>query len=64
MAKPIQPTPTLEGKDAENFYRELERVKSKEEIEKTQKEFEEADRVFRILGKHLIKKMLDWGLYA
>lgn len=59
MAKLIQPTPTLEGKDAENFYRELERVKTKKEIEMTQKEFEEADRVFRILGKHLIMKMIE-----
>lgn len=59
MAKPIQPTPTLEGKDAENFFKELYRVKTKEEIEKRNKLFEESDRIFRMLGKELIKKMIS-----
>ena len=59
MAKPIQPTPTLEGKDAENFYKELDRVKTKEEKLQIKKEFERADKVFRILGKDLIKKMIS-----
>jgi len=59
MAKPIQPTPTLEGEDAENFYRELERVKTKEEIQERKKRFAEADRVFKTLGKHLVEKMIQ-----
>ena len=59
MAKPIQPTPTLEGKDAENFFKELARVKTREEIEEKMKLFEESDRVFKLLGKHLIKKMIS-----
>jgi len=42
MARPIEPTPTLEGVDAENFYKELERPRSKEEIESRSKMFAEA----------------------
>jgi hypothetical protein len=59
MAKPIQPTPTLEGKDAENFYKELERVKTKEEIARLRHNFKDADKTFKLLGRHLIEKMLD-----
>ncbi len=58
MARPIEPTPTLEGEDAENFYRELERIKSPEEIEQRRKMFAEADRVFKLLGKDFVKKMM------
>lgn len=59
MAKPIEPTPTLEGEDAENFFKELNRVKTKEEIEERKKLFEESDKVFRIYGEDLIRKMLS-----
>ena len=59
MAKPIQPTPTLEGKDAENFYNELARVKTKREIEERRKRFERADKIFRMYGKDLIRRMLS-----
>ena len=59
MAKPIQPTPTLEGKDAENFFKELDRVKTKEEIEKLREIYKDADKTFKLLGKHLITDMLD-----
>jgi hypothetical protein len=33
MAKPIAPTPTLEGKDAYNFLMEMQRPATKEEKE-------------------------------
>lgn len=59
MARPIEPTPTLEGEDAENFYRELERPRSKEEVEQRREMFAEADRVFKQLGKHIIQKMSE-----
>lgn len=59
MARPIEPTPTLEGKDAENFYKELDRVRSKEEIEQRRKMFARADAVFRIHGRGIIKKMAE-----
>ena len=59
MARPIEPTPTLEGMDAENFYRELDRPKTREETEQRKKMFTEADRVFKRLGKHIIQKMSE-----
>lgn len=59
MAKPIEPTPILEGKDAENFFKELGRVKTKQEIEKRKKLFEDSDRIFKLLGGHLIKKIIS-----
>ncbi len=59
MAKPIQPTPTLEGKDAENFFIELERVKTKKEKIAIQNELEEADKIFRQLGKHLVERIIQ-----
>lgn len=59
MARPIEPTPTLEGEDAENFYRELERPRSPEEIERKRKMFEEADRIFMRYGRKFILKMLS-----
>ncbi len=58
MARPIESTPTLEGVDAENFFRELERPRSKEEVELRKRVFAEADSVFKRLGKHIIGKML------
>ena len=33
MAKPIEPTPVLEGKDAERFYRSLKNAKYSQEKE-------------------------------
>ena len=59
MARPIEPTPTLEGVDAENFYQELERPRTREEIEQRKKMFAEADRVYKRLGKHIIQKMSE-----
>ena len=59
MAKPIQPTPTLEGKDAENFFKELTRVRTKEEIREIRERFERADKIFRMYGKDLIRKMIS-----
>lgn len=59
MARPIEPTPTLEGEDAENFYRELERPLSQEELEQRRKMFAEAEKTFRVLGKNIIRKMLE-----
>ena len=59
MARPIEPTPTLEGVDAENFYKELERPKTKEEIEKRKKMFAEADRIFKKYGKKFVEKMIE-----
>ena len=42
MAKPIELTPTLRGKDAERFLSEMENVKpvSKEELEQIKKDYE------------------------
>ena len=42
MPKPIELTPTLRGKDAERFLREMENVKpvSKEELEQVKKDYE------------------------
>jgi len=59
MAKPIQPTPTLEGKDAENFFKELDRVKTKEEIERLREIYKDADKTFRKYGKHLLREIFD-----
>lgn len=41
MAKPIEPTPTLTGKDAEQLLRELERVCSADEAERRLKKANE-----------------------
>ena len=42
MAKPIELTPTLRGKNAERFLSEMENVKpvSKEELEQIKKDYE------------------------
>lgn len=57
MARPIEPTPTLEGEDAENFYRELERPLSLEELEQRRKMFAEAEEIFKRHGRKFIEKM-------
>ncbi len=58
MARPIEPTPTLEGIDVENFYRELERPKTTKEIEQRRKMFAEADYIFKKFGGKFIRKMV------
>ena len=42
MAKPVELTPTLKGKDAERFLRQMDEVKpvSKEEMERIRKNYE------------------------
>ncbi|GEM_PF-5353995 len=47
MARLIQPTPTLQGEDAENFYSELQRKKTKEEINIRNKLFQESKSIFQ-----------------
>ncbi|MBI2668286.1 hypothetical protein HYX14_00420 [Candidatus Woesearchaeota archaeon] len=59
MARPIEPTPTLEGKDAENFYKELERPRTAEELEQRREMFERAEKTFKTLGKDIIRKMME-----
>ena len=59
MARPIEPTPTLEGVDAENFYRELERPKTKAEIEERSKMFTRADMIFKRYGRKFVQKMME-----
>jgi len=51
MAQPIESTPTLYGRDAERFYKELERPKSREEIKKRKKQLEEAAKAYERLRK-------------
>ncbi len=59
MARPIEATPTLEGVDAENFYRELERPRTKTEIEERKKMFVQADMIFKRYGKKFVQKMIE-----
>jgi len=59
MARPIEPTPTLEGVDAENFYKELERPKSREEIEHQRMMIKQGELIFRRYGQNIIKKMSE-----
>ena len=42
MAKPVELTPTLKGKDAERFLRQMDEVKpvSKEEMDRIRKNYE------------------------
>ncbi len=59
MARPIEPTPTLEGVDAENFYKELERPRSREEIEHKRMMLKQGELIFRRYGQNIIKKMSE-----
>ncbi|MBI2147523.1 hypothetical protein HYU19_03530 [Candidatus Woesearchaeota archaeon] len=57
MAHPIEPTPTLEGKDAENFYKYLARKRTAKEIEQRRKIFEQADIIYRQVWKPYFKSI-------
>lgn len=46
MAKPIEPTPTLKGKDAERFYKSVEET---EFDPKKARKIEEARKIYRTL---------------
>lgn len=49
MARPIEPTPTLKGKDAKRFYESIDKA---QHDPKKERQIEEARRVYRAVKPH------------
>ena len=62
MARPIQPTPTLRGKDAERFLRDIKRREKYGPTKKEKKFLEECDEVYEKVTHAKFWKWFDKNL--